>query len=99
MTQLTSARLIVAFSNNALLDETEEMSVEVYAVNGHSLDAFWREALWAPPAAEGPSKIRGGYDYREPYNAPCLAQPHSVCPGDRFVDDAGHVVFCEEYPG
>lgn len=88
-------RLVVAYSTNPALDETGPVEVEFDPYcpsNGWSANWLWREVeKSAPPGALGNFKIRGGYDYREPYRRPCTVSPHSICPGDWFVDEDGEI--------
>lgn len=81
-------QLLTAYSNNADLDVREELVVDIpYSCpsNGTSATWFWEQVTWPRPGALGPAKIRGGYDYREPYMRPTNLRPHSVCPGDCFM--------------
>jgi len=82
-------RLITAYSDNAELDEFEEVEIEFEPVcprNGWSMNEIWKHAYISPPPGyfimEDSGPFRASYDYGEPAGYPTPSDPHSTIPGD-----------------
>jgi len=92
-------RHIAAYSNNAELDNFDEVEIQFEPVcpqNGWSMNEIWKYAYISPPPGyflmEDSGPFRASYDYGEPAGYPSTADPHSTLPGDWTTDEEGQIV-------